>query len=90
MSAPKSKRSRSGATPAFGASASSGAALAGGGKATALPVATEMGESGCIACGGSGHSHRTCVLVGAALRHLLQQSNPEKDPTDVVEIILVC
>ena len=24
---------------------------------------------GCIACGGSGHSHRACVLLGAALHH---------------------
>ena len=65
MSAPKSKRSRSGATPAVGASAASScAAMAGGGTATALVGATEM-ESGCIACGWSNHSHRACVLVGA-------------------------
>ena len=87
MSSPKSKRRRSGAAPAVGASASSGAGMAGGGTATALVGATEM-EGGCIACGGSDHSHCTCVLVGAALHRWMLQLGPGKDMTLVVDIIL--
>ena len=44
--------------------------------------------SGCIACGGSDHSHRTCVLVGAALHRWMLQLGPGKDMTLVVDIIL--
>src|SRR6056300_859548 len=42
---------------------------------------------GCIACGGSsgGHSHRACVLLGAALHRKL---DPHKDMKDVVDVIL--
>ena len=42
---------------------------------------------GCIACGasGSGHSHRGCVLLGAALHRKL---DPHKDMKDVVDVIL--
>jgi WD40 repeat protein len=87
MSSPKSKKRRSGAAPAVGASASSGAAIAGGGTATARVGATEM-EGGCIACGGSDHSHCTCVLVGAALYSWMLQLGPGKDMTLVVDIIL--
>jgi WD40 repeat protein len=75
MSAPKSKRSRGGASSA------------GGGTAAALVGATEM-ESGCIACGGSDHSHRTCVLVGAALHRWFLQLAPGKDMKEVLDIIL--
>ena len=49
--------------------------------------ATEM-ESGCMACGGSDHSYRTCVQVGAAIHRRLATLDPGKDMTDVVEIIL--
>jgi hypothetical protein len=87
MSSPKSKKRRSGAAPAVGASASSGAAIAGGGTATARVGSTEM-EGGCIACGGSDHSHCTCVLVGAALYSWMLQLGPGKDMTLVVDIIL--
>ena len=59
----------------------------GGGTATTLVGATEM-ESGCIACGGSDHSHCTCVLVGAALHRWMLQLGPGKDMTLVVDIIL--
>ena len=45
-------------------------------------------EGGCVACGGSDHSHCTCVLVGAGLHHWLQQLGPGKDMTLVVDIIL--
>ena len=48
-----------------------------------------MEESGCIACGGSDHSHGACVLVGATLHHWLLQLDPGKDMTDVVDIILL-
>jgi WD40 repeat protein len=37
---------------------------------------------GCILCGGSGHSHRACVVIGAALHRKLDAKN------DVVEVIL--
>ena len=50
-------------------------------------AATQM-ESGCIACGGSGHSLCTCVLVGAALHRWMLQLGPGKDMTLVVDIIL--
>ena len=40
---------------------------------------------GCIACGGFGHSHCTCVLLGAALHRKL---DPHKDMTDLVDVIL--
>ena len=40
---------------------------------------------GCIACGGFGHSHCTCVLLGAALHRKL---DPHKDMKDVVDAIL--
>ena len=40
---------------------------------------------GCIACGGFGHSHCTCVLLGAALHRKL---DPHKDMKDVVDVIL--
>jgi len=39
----------------------------------------------CIACGGSGHSHRACILLGAALHRKL---DPYKDMKDVVDVIL--
>ena len=39
----------------------------------------------CIACGGSGHSHCTCILLGAAVHRKL---DPHKDMTDVVDVIL--
>jgi hypothetical protein len=42
----------------------------------------------CIACGGSepsGHSHLTCILLGAALHRKL---DPRKDMKDVVDVIL--
>ena len=45
-------------------------------------------EGGCIACGGSDHSHCTCVLVGAALHRWMLQLGPGKDMTLVVDIIL--
>ena len=71
--------------------ANSGEALTGGtATGTARAGATEM-ESRCIACGGSDHSHRTCVLVGVALYHWLHrtlQLDPGKDMADVVDIIL--
>jgi hypothetical protein len=89
MSSPKSKRSRTGATPAVGASACSSAAMTGGGTATATTRAgaTEM-EGGCIACSGADHSHLTCVRVGAALHRWMLQLGPGKDMTLVVDIIL--
>ncbi len=40
---------------------------------------------GCILCGGSGHSHRVCVLLGAALHRKL---DPHKDMKDVLDVIL--
>ena len=40
---------------------------------------------GCIVCGGSGHSHRTCVLLSAAIHH---KSDLHKDMMDVVDVIL--
>ena len=39
----------------------------------------------CIACGGSGHSYLTCVLLGAALHRKL---DTRKDMTDVLDVIL--
>ena len=36
-------------------------------------------------CGGSGHSHRVCVLLGAVLHRKL---DPHKDMKDVVDVIL--
>ena len=40
---------------------------------------------GCCECGGSCHSQRECVLVGAALHRKL---DPHKDMTDLVDVIL--
>jgi WD40 repeat protein len=82
MSAPKSKRRRSGAS-----ASSLSAALSGGGTATSRAGATEM-EGRCSLCGGAGHSHSTCVLVGAALHRWMLQLGPGKDMTLVVDIIL--
>jgi hypothetical protein len=43
---------------------------------------------GCTACGGSDHSHVTCVLIGAALHRWMLQLGQGKDMTLVVDIIL--
>jgi len=45
-------------------------------------------QGGCTACGVSGHSHVTCVLLGAALHRWMLQLGPGKDMTLVVDIIL--
>ena len=44
--------------------------------------------AGCMACGGSGHSHRTCVLLGAALHRRFLKLDSHKDMKDVVDVIL--
>jgi hypothetical protein len=52
---------------------------------TAAAAAAAAGEGharGCIVCGGSGHSHRACVVLGAALHRKLDAKD------DLVEVIL--
>ena len=51
----------------------------------ARPARPREADGGCIACGGSGHSYRVCVLLGAALHRKL---GPHKDMKDVVDVIL--
>ena len=41
-----------------------------------------------MACGGSGHSHRACVLLGAALHRRFLKLDSHKGMKDVVDVIL--
>ena len=43
---------------------------------------------GCFACGGSGHFHHSCVLLGAALHRRFLKLDSHKDMKDVVDVIL--
>ena len=91
MSSPKSKRRRSGASACSSACRRCAAMSVEDTVTSTALVGACTGvqmEDGCTACGVSGHSHVTCVLLGAALHRWMLQLGPGQDMTLVVDIIL--